>query len=358
MRLDVPDSGVDLTAQAAGEAIRDHLPALSAEIVRQFSALQRASGSPPPLDPAALRAAVEAHLRALVAAVQHDSHADFLAHVQASIPAFGPERAGADALRKLLEISGQAIRRAAGSAVWNSVQPVLDPALAWLLSEDTKGSPLPAGSPAEIAHAYLHTILDGDRIRAQRLVFDALEGGLSIRQIYLDVFQPALYEIGHLWELGRVSIAQEHLATAITQSVLAAIYARVELPTNLTRHAIVACLSGNYHEIGPRMLADLLQVGGFNTRFLGANTPEDSLLDMIETLKPDVVGLPATTTPQVETVQRAIERLRADFTTYRPTVMVGGLAFNLVDGLWRAVRADVWGPDAGQAVDRLVGSSG
>ncbi|HEX3053606.1 MAG TPA: B12-binding domain-containing protein, partial [Aggregatilineaceae bacterium] len=197
---------------------------------------------------------------------------------------------------------------------------------------------------------FLQAILKGDRIAADQIVREALHQG-TIRDSYLQIFQPSLYEVGRLWEVGQVSIAQEHLATAITQSALASIYARVDLPTSTEQNAIIACLSGNYHEIGPRMLADFMQMAGFNTRFLGADTPEDSLMSMISSIKPDVIGLPATTQEQVQSVQTAIERLRADFASYRPTVMVGGLAFNQVDDLWKKVKADVWGIDAGQAVD-------
>jgi methanogenic corrinoid protein MtbC1 len=206
--------------------------------------------------------------------------------------------------------------------------------------------------------AYLRALLAGDRLQAQRIVFESLEqDDASLYDIYLGVLQPSLYEIGRLWETGRLSIAQEHLATAITQSAQAALYSRVTLPSKLDRHAVVACLTGNYHDIGPRMLADFLQLAGYNARFLGANTPIDSLLGMIQDLKPEVIGLPATTPDQVESVRRAIEQIRTDFHGYRPTVMVGGLAFNLIDGLWKSVKADVWGPDARRALDHLLGTT-
>ncbi len=217
--------------------------------------------------------------------------------------------------------------------------------------------PTPMSSFEEIATHYTRLILEGDRGAAQHLVFGTLDQGATVRDIYLRVFQPSLYEVGRLWEAGQLSIAREHLATAVTQSVLSSIYSRVSLPSPLTQHAVVACLSGNYHEIGPRMLADFLQMAGYNTRFLGSNTPIESVLEMIDELKPDVIGLPATTPEHVESVRRAIESLRADFVSYRPVIMVGGLAFNQNNDLWQRVQADLWGLDAGQAVDRLTGGT-
>ncbi|HEX3052525.1 MAG TPA: cobalamin-dependent protein [Aggregatilineaceae bacterium] len=210
---------------------------------------------------------------------------------------------------------------------------------------------------AEIAEQYTRLILEGDRGAAQHLVFGVLDQGATVRDIYLKIFQPSLYEVGRQWEAGQLSIAREHLATAVTQSVLSSIYSRVSLPPHLSHHAVVACLSGNYHEIGPRMLADFLQMAGYNTRFLGSNTPIASVLELIDELKPDVIGLPATTPEHVEAVRRTIELLRADFNSYRPVIMVGGLAFNASGDLWKRVQADLWGLDAGQAVDRLTGGN-
>jgi MerR family transcriptional regulator, light-induced transcriptional regulator len=202
--------------------------------------------------------------------------------------------------------------------------------------------------------AYTASALEGDRAQAQQIVTSAMDQGVSLHEIYLKLFQPSLYQIGHLWATGKVSIAQEHLATAVTQAVLGAVYARVDLPTSLSQHAVVACLSGNYHEIGPRMVADFLQLEGYNTRFLGANTPIEAVIELVDRLRPAVVGLPATTAEQIAPVRAAIEQLRAEFVTYRPVVMVGGQAFNLGTGLWQDVAADVWGPDGAQAIQRLT----
>ncbi len=208
-----------------------------------------------------------------------------------------------------------------------------------------------------LMHTYLQTMLAGDRQLAHSLIIDAFHDGLSLRAIYLDVFQPALYEVGRLWERGAISVAQEHLATAITQGVLASIYAAVPVAPRKPQRAVVACLRGNYHEIGARMMADFLQSSGYDTLFLGANTPDDSLLELISQQRPEIIGLPSTMTSQVQGVQSTIMQIRGDFASFHPTILVGGMAFNAVDGLWKKVGADVWGRDAGEALDHLIGAA-
>ncbi|MFC1960641.1 B12-binding domain-containing protein [Chloroflexota bacterium] len=296
---------------------------------------------------------IEQHLTALQTALANNDPQSFSLHMKSGCT----DLESCAHLLLLVEIIGQEIRQHFGEQTWLLTKPVLDPALEWLATQTTSLPIEQQLTDTNIVRLYTQSILNGNRLQAEKLVFDTLDQGRNIRDIYLKIIQPSLYEVGRLWEIGQVSVAQEHLATAITQSILSAIYARVKLPSSLEQHASVACLEGNYHEIGPRMLADFLQMAGYNTRFLGTNTSVETLIEMIQTLKPVVIGLPATTSNHVETVKLAIDRVRTDFTSYRPTIMVGGLAFNDVDGLWKTVRADLWQENGGLAVDQLVGTS-
>lgn len=296
------------------------------------------------------------HLEFLVAAIRNQSphsFAEYIGWVMSVLRA----RGGYESLSVMLELMGQDMRQQLGEAVWHYVAPPLDAALT-TLQDDRLEHQLYIIPPADaLMKGYLRAILSGNRLIARELILDAFRAGMPIRQIYLHVFQPALYEVGQGWEQGKLSVAQEHLATAVTQTILSAIYAEADFPPSRGETALVACLSENYHEIGARMVADFLQFEGYNTLYLGANTPEDSVLNMIDELKPSVIGLPSTLGYQVEPVRQTIQKIRVDFRSYRPTILVGGIAFNLVEDLWRQVGGDVWGPDAGQAIDNLIGSA-
>lgn len=343
---------------SAAEMLAQMTPRLAHTATRQFFAIHQA-GPPPgvPLTVDAVRAEVTAHLERLTHALRTNEPRSFADYVRAV--SSGPTELAVhgEQLVRLLELVGQLIREKLGEQVWAYVVAQLDPALQELHPDDWMPDDRLLSDPQLLMPAYLMAVLNGRRIQAQSLVLDALQKGMTIRQVYLDVFQPSLYEVGALWERGQLSIAKEHLATAITQSILSRVYADVSLAIHDEQQAIVACLTGNQHEIGPRMLADFLQLAEFNTRFLGANTPLHSLIELIDEVKPDVIGLPASTPDHVAAVKDAIQHLRTEFTTYHPTIMVGGLAFNLEDGLWRQVGGDVWGRDAGEAIDHLVGNS-
>jgi len=61
----------------------------------------------------------------------------------------------------------------------------------------TTTSFLDPGQPlSSLAREYVHTLLGGYRGAAGGLTFDAAERGEPVRQLYLQVLQPALREIG------------------------------------------------------------------------------------------------------------------------------------------------------------------
>ena len=71
---------------------------------------------------------------------------------------------------------------------------------------------------------YLTSLLGGNRIVCGTVVDDVLEQTRAIHGLYEEVFRRSLYEVGELWERGRISVADEHLATAMTESLLTQVY--------------------------------------------------------------------------------------------------------------------------------------
>lgn len=69
-------------------------------------------------------------------------------------------------------------------------------------------------------------LLRGDRKASQNWL-SALQSdpSLSLSEIYLELLQPAMQQVGLLWEKGKISVAQEHLASALVSRLMVNIYA-------------------------------------------------------------------------------------------------------------------------------------
>lgn len=219
---------------------------------------------------------------------------------------------------------------------------------------DSPGEPAsfiaPPAAPPLAVH-YLYALLDGKRHEARTMILNALDQGASIEKIDLDVFQPILYEIGRLWQINAISVASEHYVTAVTQSLMSELYPRILTGKQHNGVMIAACIEGELHEVGMRMVADLCELGGWEVHYLGTNTPTEAILQILADRRASVLALSATMTFHVRAVAKLIEAVRATPTLAGVKILVGGYPFKLSPELWRKIGADGCGRDAREAVE-------
>lgn len=213
-------------------------------------------------------------------------------------------------------------------------------------------SAAPKASPdlAAVCASYLAAQLRGNRREALRLVIDeGLARGASVLDLEIDVIQAAQREIGRLWQENTITIAEEHMATAISNMALSHLYDHaVREPAN-GKQVLVACVEGELHDFPARLVADALDLAGFEVRYLGANVPTDSLLSVLERDPPDLVALSATMTFNVPALRSATERVRAK-TAGRLPIAVGGGACTWTRSLPAEVGAEATACDAREMV--------
>jgi len=171
---------------------------------------------------------------------------------------------------------------------------------------------------------YLAALLQGDRPGCIRIVRDRSSAGAEVKDLYLNLFQRSLYQVGDLWEQHRISVAVEHLATAITERVMTIVQPQLFSGAARERSIIVACVADEYHQLGGRMVADLAELHGWRGFFLGANTPIEGLLQMIDQQKPDLLGLSLSVYFNLPGMVKTLEAVFGSFPGL--AVMVGGQA--------------------------------
>jgi len=196
----------------------------------------------------------------------------------------------------------------------------------------------------ELSRSYLAAQLAGDRREAVRLLMEQGIGrGNSVLDIHLQVIQQAQREIGRLWEQNTISVAQEHQATAVSQLALAHLYQQSIRRRPVGRSVLMACVEGELHDVGARICADVLDLHGFDVRFLGANVPTDCLLSFVEHTRPHLVALSVTLPGHISPARTALAALRAR--TLVP-LAVGGRALDLPGAREGWGGATVFGADA------------
>lgn len=206
-----------------------------------------------------------------------------------------------------------------------------------------------------LSRDYLALLLKGKRSNAVDLIMETVESGAEISDIYLDVFQRTQYEIGYLWQTNQISVAQEHFSTAVTQSIMAQLYPHIIHRNGKDREIVIACVGGELHELGARMVADFFEMDGWQTYFVGANTPAESLLETIQKQKPDVFGVSVTISYHIPEAKQLIDMIKNDPESGNQKIMVGGRAFNTAPGLWKKFSADAFAKNMRDAVSTANG---
>lgn len=209
----------------------------------------------------------------------------------------------------------------------------------------------PGGPLSELARRYLTAMLAMERNKAGEYIEEALDGGESIADIYLHVFQPVQFEIGWLWQNGVISVGREHYCTNATQRIMAGLYPRLfKNRVGGSNVVLVTCVDGELHELGLRMLADFFEMDGWDAHFLGASTPDESVVSSVQETEADLLAVGVTMHYGVENAKKLIDLVRSTAGLEQIPVMVGGYTFLTVDGLWQKVGADGTAPDARQAL--------
>src|SRR5918997_3305558 len=341
---------LDNSRQELAEAITDRYYKLHPELAERFGPAGRSH----------CRQDTEYHLSYLSAAIAAGTPAFFAEYVDWCKTMLGARGIGAGDLAENLRILREVLERSLLPDVCTLAVLPVDAGLAELGRASAAPSSLLAedGGPlAQLARNYLSALLRADRHLASSLILDAADAGTPIRDLYLRVFQPSQHEVGRLWQMNQISVAQEHYCTAATQLIMSQLYPYIFSGDRRGRTLIAACVAGDLHEIGARMVSDLLEMEGWDTIYLGANVPASSIIQLLREREISVLALSATMSFHVPVVERLIADIR-DAEGVCPTkIMVGGYPFNIAPELWRRIGADAWAPDAAEAIavaDRLL----
>ena len=177
---------------------------------------------------------------------------------------------------------------------------------------------------------------------------------ISNRQELLDFYhnaiQPAMYEVGRMWESGEVSVAQEHRASARVGRIMASLHAAFISSDGTTGRAVVAAVTNEHHEMGAWIVSDSLELDNWDVHYLGANPSREELVKLVMSDQPDLVALSVTISSNITQVRDIISDIRSNPQLKNIPILAGGLALNQSPDSWKTIGADAYAPDALSAV--------
>ncbi len=160
-------------------------------------------------------------------------------------------------------------------------------------------------------------LLRADTEAAERILSEAYKLH-PMETVIMEIISPCLRRIGDGWHLGRVTTAQEHLASTYLRGSLQGLLSLMGGVLGPT--LVVSTLPGEQHEIGSLITALFLRRAGYTVHYLGPNTPLADLKSFAERTGAKAIVLSAMQPISLESLPYQALRPLA------PLVVVGGRA--------------------------------
>lgn len=193
---------------------------------------------------------------------------------------------------------------------------------------------------AAVVEQFLEALLSADARGAENIAREKYRSAAALPLWWEKVVTPAMHTIGRLWADGEISVAQEHMATAIVQRVMSRSFPRLPSVRRRGETLLVVVPPQEKHEVGATVIRDYLELHGYDVRFTGADTPARSVAALISENRIAVVLISVTMPFNLLSTQQLIDQIR-DLPGETPQIVAGGQAFRTDPELCRSVGADV-----------------
>ena len=181
---------------------------------------------------------------------------------------------------------------------------------------------------------YTDAALRGDRAGAAELATDYAGRDESCLRVVTQLLAPSQRDVGERWMRGECTVAEEHSATFVTESVLSSLAVGLVAPEHAGTMVMV-CAEGELHSLPTRMATELMITNGWRVIHLGSSMPVGKLRYYLAEVDADVVGVSVTMATNLTGAARTVRAARqAGY-----SVICGGQAFDSSGSRARSIGA-------------------
>ena len=145
-------------------------------------------------------------------------------------------------------------------------------------------------SPADHVGAFLDLALVGNARQATSVALELLDSGVPEDVVIADLLAAAQRQVGDRWHRDELGVADEHIATGVSETALYALADAAASPI-ATGLVVVACAEGDWHALAAHMFAEQLRANGVTVAFLGASTPADQVARFLGRHHPEALAV-------------------------------------------------------------------
>lgn len=215
----------------------------------------------------------------------------------------------------------------------------------------TAVNPFQGETLTQLRRKWVEACLAFDEVSARQISSQAF-ATMPVETVCYELLQKGLSEIGTGWYEGRVSVQQEHFASAIAIRQIEALIVTAPDPTRNGR-ILIACPSDERHTFSSLLMTLFLKRQGWRVIYLGADVPLDQLETAVDTIRPQLAIMNAQTLPAAANLADAAPLLQKNQITFA----FGGAVFVHIPALTQKIPGHYLGntlPLSIQNVPRLL----
>ena len=204
----------------------------------------------------------------------------------------------------------------------------------------------------ELLRAMAQSIIDGESEMAANLARQSIEAGMDPLESITKGYVVGVRQVGDSFACGDVFLPELVMAGEAMKAAIAVLEPELKkrgASREILGKVILATVEGDIHEIGKSLVGTMLTASGFEVYDLCVNVPTAKILQKVEEVQPDIIGLSALLTTTMIRQKEVIEALDNKGMRRRTKVMIGGAP---VTSEWvKKIGADGYSEDAIGAVN-------
>jgi methanogenic corrinoid protein MtbC1 len=169
-------------------------------------------------------------------------------------------------------------------------------------------------------------------IRSLVDIFERYLHFFGLVRFYESLLAPVMYNVGELWQAGRLNVATEHICSNAAHTLVKIINERVSRNPKENRKSpkILICTpEGEYHSLGCMVIESFLRSKGYSVSNIAPSVPSDSVIDFASKYDPDLIMISLTLADNIGAANKLINKiLESKLDVSR--ILVGGIGIESI----------------------------
>ncbi len=170
-------------------------------------------------------------------------------------------------------------------------------------------------------------LINTDEAKAREIFNSHLDEFHSPVDFLDQVVKPALILIGIAWESAHISVAKEHIATAIVERIWGSMAKNLLQNDDTNRSVIIITPDSQLHKLGSKMVATFMESKGWKVAQINLNENDHEVYRAIDLFHPNLIICSVMLPICIPLIQKFVSALKVQQPIYEGKIAAGGQAF-------------------------------